>query len=92
MREIKYIELQPRPRSLFMQIVGLIVGLGVLAVSVLLGAFLLAGFRGFALIVGTVIYVRLWWLRRQAMRAANDEFIETEYQVVRTRREGSDRH
>jgi Flp pilus assembly protein TadB len=82
MPEIRYINAQPGQRSLFAQIVGLIVGLGVLAVSVVLGAFLLAAFLGFALLVAVTLYGRFWWLRRRFAQARRDEFIEAEYRVV----------
>ena len=74
--------MQPRPRSVFAQVVGLIVGLGVLVVSVVLGAFLLAAFLGFALLVAVTLYARFWWLRRRFQQAQRDEFIEAEYRVV----------
>jgi O-antigen/teichoic acid export membrane protein len=82
MRQVRYIEIRPRPGNLFAQVIGLIVGLGVLIVSVVLGAFLLAAFLGFVLLVAVVLYGRFWWLRRRMMRERRDEFIETEYRVV----------
>ena len=82
MPEVRYISMQPRQRSVFAQVVGLIVGLGVLVVSVVLGAFLLAAFLGFALLVGVTLYARFWWLRRRFQQAQRDEFIEAEYRVV----------
>lgn len=82
MPEIRYINAQPGPRSRFAQVVGLVVGLGVLVVSVVLGAFLLAAFLGFALLVAITLYARFWWLRRRFEQAQRDEFIEAEYRVV----------
>ena len=82
MRRVRYIEVQQRQPNLLAQVIGLIVGVGVLVVSVVLGAFLLAAFLGFALLVAITLYARFWWLRRQMMRARQDEFIETEYRVV----------
>lgn len=82
MPEIRYISMQPGPRSVFAQVVGLIVGLGVLVVSVVLGAFLLAAFLGLALLVAVTLYARFWWLRRRFEQAQRDEFIEAEYHVV----------
>lgn len=82
MPEVRYISMQPRPRGVFAQVVGLIVGLGVLVVSVVLGAFLLAAFLGFALLVAVTLYARFWWLRRRFQQAQRDEFIEAEYRVV----------
>ncbi|UCG74282.1 MAG: hypothetical protein JSV45_07915 [Chromatiales bacterium] len=82
MPEIRYINGQPGQRSLFAQVVGLVVGLGVLVVSVVLGAFLLAAFLGFVLLVAITLYARFWWLRRRFEQAQRDEFIEAEYRVV----------
>ena len=82
MPQVRYISMQPRQRSVFAQVVGLIVGLGVLVVSVVLGAFLLAAFLGFALLVAVTLYARFWWLRRRFQQAQRDEFIQAEYRVV----------
>jgi len=90
MSQIRYIQVDQKPRSVLMQIIGAIVGVGVLIVSVVLGAFLMAGMLGFVLIAAAFVYGRLWWLRRQFQQAANDEFIETEYRVVDSARD-SDR-
>jgi uncharacterized iron-regulated membrane protein len=70
-----------------MQLAGVVIGLGILAMSLILGAFLLAGLLGFALIVAAVVGVRLWWLRRSMRRAGAGEgsIIEAEYRIVRTR-------
>lgn len=85
MRQIRYITVQRQPPGLLMQIAGFIVGVMVLGVSLVVGAFMLAALFGFALIVAVVIGIRFWWLRRQMDQAAADEYIETEYQVVGTR-------
>lgn len=82
MNDIRYISGQPGQPSIFAQVVGLIVGLGVLVVSVVLGAFLLAAFLGFVLLVGVTLYARFWWLRRRFEQARRDEYIEAEYRVV----------
>ncbi|RMF96616.1 MAG: hypothetical protein D6727_07990 [Gammaproteobacteria bacterium] len=76
----------PRRPGLIAQVLGFIVGAAVLAVSVFLGAFLLAGLLGFALILGLVFYLRLWWLARRLRREGLDEeIIETEYTVIDSR-------
>jgi high-affinity Fe2+/Pb2+ permease len=87
MTQIRYIQVDQKPRSFLMQVVGAIVGLGVLVVCVVLGAFLMAGLLGFVLIAAAFVYGRIWWLRRQFQQAANDEFIETEYRVVDSARD-----
>ena len=86
MTEIRYITAERRPRSLFMQVVGFIVGLVVLGVSLVLGFFALAVLFGFVLILGAVIAVRVWWLRRQfAKAAADDDYLDAEYTTVDNR-------
>ena len=84
MRQIRYITVERQSPGLLMQIAGFIVGLFVLGVSLVVGAFVLAALLGFALIVVVVFGIRFWWLRRQMEQAAADEYIETEYQVVGT--------
>jgi uncharacterized iron-regulated membrane protein len=83
MTQIRHIGIQQKPRSLLMQLIGFVVGLVVLGVSFLLGAFILAALLGFGLILAVVVAIRLWWLRRQLKAgAANDEYIDAEYKVV----------
>ena len=76
-----------------MQLLGAVIGLAVLAASVIVGAFMLAGLLGFVLIVAVVFYLRLWWLRRQMaahMQADDEDVIVTEYRVVESRRQDAD--
>ena len=83
MTQIRYIGIEQKPRSFLMQLIGFVVGLVVLGVSFLLGAFMLAALLGFGLILAVVVAIRLWWLRRQINAdAANDEYIDAEYKVV----------
>ncbi len=83
MTQIRYIGIQQKPRSFLMQLLGFVVGLVVLGVSLVLGAFVLAALFGFALILAVAVAIRLWWLRRQINAdAANDEYIDAEYKVV----------
>ncbi len=83
MTQIRYSGIQQKPRSFLMQLLGFVVGLVVLGVSFLLGAFMLAALLGFGLILAVVVAIRLWWLRRQINAdAANDEYIDAEYKVV----------
>ncbi len=93
MTQIRYIGIQQKPRSFLMRLLGFVVGLVVLGVSLVLGAFVLAALLGFALILAALLgfalilavaaAIRLWWLRRQInANAANDEYIDAEYKVV----------
>ena len=82
MRRVNYSGPQTGPRNVFAQVGALIVGLGVLVISVILGAFFLAAFFGFVLLVAITVYARFWWLRRKFAKAQQDEFIETEYEVI----------
>ncbi len=83
MAQIRYIGIEQKPRSLLMQLLGLVVGFVVLGVSLVLGAFVLAALFGFALMLAVAVAIRLWWLRRHINAdAANDEYIDAEYKVV----------
>jgi uncharacterized membrane protein HdeD (DUF308 family) len=85
MARYQYFSMKPQQRSLLGQVVAGIVGIVVLAVSLLLGAFFLAAIFGFFLIVGTIMWVRIWWWKRKmAAGATDDPFIEGEYSVVQT--------
>ena len=76
-----------------MQVLGFIVGLVVLGVSLVLGAFVLAALLSFVLILAVVIGIRLWWVKRKISRAAvNDEYIDAEYRVVEGNDNGTQRH
>lgn len=76
------------PENPLLQFVALVVAAVVAVGAVFLGAILLSLFLGLALIVGIVIYVRLWWLRRSLSKRAEQtgmrsgEFVEVEYTVV----------
>ena len=75
---------------------------GVLAIgAVLLGAVVLAFVLGFAIVLGIVVWTRVWWLKRKFLRAGaadggtvksdsgstgqGAEIIEVEYTVVEER-------
>lgn len=83
MSQHRYFSMNSQPRSLFGQIIAFVVGLAVLVASFVLGAFLLAAFFGFILIVALIITIRLWWLKRKAADAyGNDSVLDAEYTVV----------
>ena len=52
-------------RNPLLQLAGLVVGAVVAVGAILLGAVVLAFILGFAVIAGLVLYIRLWWMRRQ---------------------------
>ena len=67
--------------------------------AVLIGGFILAIALALGVILGVIVYIRMWWLRRKFARsgkapgtghrgAANDEVIEVEYTVVSERDDG----
>ncbi len=83
-------------RNPLLQLAGLVVGAVVAVGAVLLGAVVLAFILGFAVIAGLILYVRLWWMRRQLRqrrpgprgRGGGDppgEIVEVEYTVVEER-------
>ncbi len=64
-RQNRYIFAQRRPQSLLGQIIAFVVGVVVLGVSFVFGAFLLTAIFGLVLLVVVAAMIRGWWLRRQ---------------------------
>ena len=91
-------------RNPLLQLAGLVVGAVVAVGAILLGAVVLAFILGFAVIAGLILYVRLWWMRRQLRQRRPDsrgrgggdppgEIVEVEYTVVEERTvRDQDRH
>ena len=84
-------QMQIKPAGPIAQMLGFIVGVLVLIAAVIIGSFVLSAFVGLALLLGTVFYARMWWLRRKIRRAMargevtlgrGDRIIETEYHVI----------
>jgi hypothetical protein len=70
--------LPPRKRSLLERI-----AYGLLAIAVVvLGFFFLAAAIVAGAILAGVILLRFWWFKRKIQKAADREFIKTEYTVV----------
>ena len=83
MAQFRHIGFEQKSRSFLMQVLGFMVGLVVLGVSLVLGAFVLAALLGFTLILAVGVAIRLWRVKRQInAAAANDEYIDAEYRVV----------
>ena len=70
--------LNVRERSLAERIVIAILALAL----IVLGFFFLAAAVVAGVILAGVVLVRLWWLKRQLKKAADQEFVTTEYTVV----------
>jgi len=87
MTRIRYIRFGTRPQGLLAQLAGIVLGLAVFLVSLVVGAFLLAGLLGLAVLAGAILLVRGWLLGRRSAGttdATPDDVIEAEYRVVRT--------
>lgn len=69
---------QPRPRSLPERVAYAVLGFAVLV----LGFFFLAAALVAGATLAAVILIRFWWVRRRLRKAADREFIRTEYTVV----------
>ena len=83
MSQYRYFSMNSQPRSFFGQIIAFVVGLAVLAVSFVLGAFILATIFGFILVAGLIVTVRVWWLKRKAADAnREDSVLDAEFTVV----------
>ena len=89
--QIRYTRIPPPggsdfPGGFFGRVAAFIVGLGAFGVAVFLGAIFLAAVVGLMLIIGLVVWVRLWWFRRQIERYAREHGdLETEYVEIRER-------
>jgi hypothetical protein len=95
-RQNRFIFMQRRPRSLLGQVGAFFVGITVLAVSFVFGAFILAAVFGFVLLLGLIAIVRAWWLKRQmisepGVSQSNNEtrshdVIDGDFTVIETQR------
>ena len=76
------------PENPLLQFVALVFAAIMAVGAIFLGAILLSLFLGLALIVGVILYIRLWWLRRslskraEGQRMRSGEVVEVEYTVV----------
>jgi len=83
MSHYRFSPMNSGPRSFIGQAIAFVVGMAVLAASFVLGAFLLAAFFGFILVTGSIVTVWMWWLRRKAADAYQDDnVLDAEYTVV----------
>ena len=85
---IRYVSLGPgsgkEPVGLLGQIVALVAGAVLFGLAVFLGAIFLAGIVGLVLIGGTILMLRVWWIKRKMERYARENGdLEAEYTVVR---------
>lgn len=82
-----------KPPNPFVQLLGFVAALVAFAIAVLIGGIFLAGLVGFVLLAVLVIYVRVWWLRRQLSAAGRagpgnagtppeGEIVDGEYRVI----------
>ena len=91
------------PSNPFLQVLYLLVGGLLLIGAVLMGAVILAIAFGVALVVGLIVYVRVWWLGRKLRRSrgskperpdgksGSEDVLEVEYTVVDERDDRRDR-
>jgi hypothetical protein len=81
------------PTNPLLQVVYFVVGGVVLIGAVLMGAVILAIALGIAIILGLVVYARVWWLSRKIARSGSGpgagsgsgrdaDLIEVEYTVI----------
>lgn len=89
------------PTNPVLQVLYFLVGGLLLIGAVLIGAVILAIALGLALIVGLVVYARVWWLKRKFARSGStgagrrpgsgEQTLEVEYTVIRERDDPDDR-
>ena len=84
------------PSNPILQVLYFLIGGILLIGAVIMGAVILAFVLGIAVIVGIVVYARVWWLNRKYGRgkttptsatASDGEILEVEYTVVEERDE-----
>lgn len=73
-----------QPAGVFSRLIALLIGCIAFIAAVLVGAVFLAGLFGMLVIGGTVIMLRVWWLRRQMDKVAEaSRDLEGQYTVIR---------
>ncbi len=86
MRHIRFSTLRgSRSSNPFVQLFGLVIGIILFIGAVLLGGVIIAALIGFLLVAGLILYIRIWWLTRKAVRQQQQgqaSFVEAEYQVI----------
>ncbi len=85
MRHIRFSTLRgSRSSNPFVQLFGLVIGIILFIGAVLLGGVIIAALIGFLLVAGLILYIRIWWLTRKAVRQQQGQasFVEAEYQVI----------
>jgi predicted lipid-binding transport protein (Tim44 family) len=89
MRHIRFSTLRgSRSSNPFVQLFGLVIGIILFIGAVLLGGVIIAALIGFLLVAGLILYIRIWWLTRKAVRQQQQQqqgqasFVEAEYQVI----------
>jgi hypothetical protein len=76
------------PTNPILQVLYFVAGGVILIGAIVMGAVLLAVALGIAIVVGLVIFARVWWLKRKFRAAARQsEAIEVEYTVIDERDE-----
>ena len=74
------------PGGLLARIIAVVAGIGALVLSLLVGAVFIAAVVGFMLIVGLVIAIRVWWIKRKFQRHAQEHGdLQGEYTVIETK-------
>ena len=75
-----------KPPNPFIQLLTLLAGAAVFALSVLIGGIVLAALVGFILLTMIIIYIRVWWLQRKLGAAARsrdaETYVDAEYDVI----------
>ena len=93
MREYRYISLDDsKPPNVFVQALAVVAAFGIFVLAVIVGGIVLAGLVGLILIAMTVIWARVWWLRRKIEKAMREQqqmdgvsvedVVEGEYRVI----------
>ena len=81
------------------QAIGLIIGAVIAVAAVLVGAVLLSFIVGVVVLMGLLMYARIWWARRRFKKTSSSsddgtptDIVNVEYTVVKERNMDNQRH
>ena len=91
-RNAEYLSSSVKTMNPVMQAILAVVGLGLMGALFFLGLMFFAVFAAIAVIAGSIIWLRIWWIRRKAIKAGQPDpfavpakaknYLDAEYVVI----------